>query len=146
MLLPEDIRQNLAEQFTFAVERMVQATTTRDAPNQLYYFSAFYSELNRTFNRHWDPELALLHLVLHDTHNKIITRVSQQGAGVSPQIGVPVALLEELTRQAVKLTAFFHEDEVNVLELHAIETRISELAYVCTGNGFYLFQRGLIKI
>ena len=136
MQLPKEIHRRLAEEFRFVAEKMNE---TAELPRKLYFFSAIYSSVSRTLNQIWNPELALLHMVTNATYMAIQNQ---------PPIPVefPRRLPDELTIATQKLAALFQQDTVESDDLYNLLARFAELAYVSTGNGRYLFTKGLINV
>lgn len=143
MQLPKNIQQRLASEFRFAVEGMIAAT---DGQTQLYYFSAFYGVINRALNEWWSAELGLLHHVLHNTHTALNTRAGEFGTGINRTIRIPENLPTELNTAAQNLTVLFEGGEIDNQAIYALLARFAELAYVATGNGYYLYLQGQIKV
>jgi len=137
--LPEALRARLADEFRFAAEKMAD---THDLGAKLYFFSAFYGELNRALNQVWSPELGLAHLVLSKVHEQITGRVSipTPGAAIPPEF--PAAL----DRVANELAELFGGRQIDDARLYQLLARAAELGYVSTGNGYYLYLKGQIKI
>ena len=143
MRLPKPIRERLHAEFRFAADNMA---ATSDLAQKLYFFSALFGEANRAMNQHWDPELALMHLVLTSAHGEMMGRLTQPaplGVGLS---GVPGEVPDALTRVAGALAELFGAPEQDTGELHQLLARISEVAYTVTGNGYYLYLKGAVKL
>jgi len=137
--LPEALRARLANEFRFAAEKMAD---THDLAAKLYFFSAFYGELNRALNQSWSPELGLAHLVLHRVHEQITGRVNMP----TPGTGIPAGFPAELDRVANELAELFGGKQIDDARLYQLLARTAELGYVSTGNGYYLYLKGQIKI
>ena len=140
MQLPEPIRERLQAEFRFAAERMAAVP---DLVGKLYFFSALFGEVNRSMNQHWDAELALLHLVLVSAHREVFGRISQ----ASPVSGdVPPELPDALTQGAADLARLFESPKQDIAQLHEVLARVAEVAYTATGNGYYLYVKGAVKL
>lgn len=137
--LPKALRERLANEFRFAADRMAD---TPDLATKLYFFSAFFGELNRAFNQLWSPELGLAHLVLRDVHEKINGRINVPGVGTKIPDGLPGAL----DHVANDLAVLFEGEQIDDARLHEVLARAAELGYAVTGNGYYLYLKGQIKI
>jgi hypothetical protein len=137
--LPEALRARLAKEFRFAATKMVDAP---DLAAKLYFFSAFFGELNRAFNQLWSPELGLAHSVLKDMHQQITGRLSM----LIPGTGIPPELPGALDRIADELATLFGSKQIDDAQLCQILARAAELGYVATGNGYYLYLKGQIKL
>jgi hypothetical protein len=137
--LPEAIHKRLADEFRFAADRMAESPDPR---SKLYFFSAFFGELNRAFNQFWDPDLALLHLVVQKTHEQINGRINTPLTGA----GIPPELPHALDRLGDQLAMLFSEKTVTDRALKRVLTMASTLGYAVTGNGYYLYLKGQLKI
>jgi len=137
--LPEALRARLASEFRFAAEKMAD---THDLAAKLYFFSAFYGELNRALNQLWSPELGLAHLVLSKVHEQITGRVNMP----TPGTGIPAGFPAALDGVANELAELFGGKQIDDARLYQLLARTAELGYVSTGNGYYLYLKGHIKI
>ncbi len=142
MKLPDALRNRLAREFRFAADGMAGSP---DMQQRLYFFSVFYGELNRVLNLSWSPELVLAHTVLKETTQQISGRVNTPTVG-TPNDGIPKGLSEAVDRLANDLADCFAAPEVEEAKLYQALARAAELGYVATGNGYYLYLKGAIKI
>lgn len=140
MQLPKPIRQRIHDEFRFAADRMASAP---DLAGELYFFSALFGEVNRSMNQHWDAELALLHLVLVSAHREVMGRISQPGLLSGD---VPQELARVLSEVAAELAELFESPEQDTGRLHKVLARVAEAAYTATGNGYYLYLKGAVKL
>ena len=143
MKLPETIREQLQAEFRIAADRM---NATPDLPGKLYFFSAFFGEANRALNRHWDAELALMHLILVGAHGEMMGRLSQPNPLGATLSGLPDELPEALTRVANDLAGLFEQPEQDSVRLYGVLSRLAEVAYTATGNGYYLYLKGMVSL
>jgi hypothetical protein len=144
MQLPNPIQKRLAEEFRFAADQM---KTVSDVQSKLWFFSAFYGETTRILNVWWNPELALLHMVLQDAFRIISTNAVEYAASGGRAIGFPAKELPEtLTAIALDIAELFQQKKVDEMRLHNILTRLAELAYATTGNGRYLVVKKTINL
>ena len=137
--LPKPLQKRLADEFRFAADNMA---ATPDLATKLYFFSAFYGELNRALNQSWAPELALSHLVLKEVHQQVNGRISVPAAGT----GIPKGFPEALDQVASLLADLFGTKQIDDAQLQQVLARAAELGYAVTGNGYYLYLKGQIKI
>ena len=140
MQLPKPIRERLRSEFRFAADSMA---ATPVLAKKLFLFSALFAEVNRAMNQHWDAELALTHLVLVSAHRDMLGRISQL-----PPLSedVPQELPEALTKAAADLADLFEKPEQDAAKLHEVLARVAEVAYTATGNGYYLYLKGAVKL
>jgi hypothetical protein len=139
MQLTDSVRKRLAREYEFAATQINEAA---DVHTKLYFFSVFYTEANRALNDIWDSDLALLHLVLQSVHQTISARFLTP----LPGLGMPNNVIEELTKSSMELAKMFNEKHVDQADLLKVLARFAELAYATTGNGYYLYVKGNIKI
>ena len=137
--LPEPLRKRLANEFRFAAKSMAESP---DLVAKLYFFSAFFGETNRALNQSWSPELALMHLVLQKVHGQLNERINIPIVG--PEI--PSELPGALDKLASELAELFRGKQVDEGALTHILAKAAELGYVVSGNGYYLYLKGDIKI
>lgn len=138
-MLPETVKARLASEFRFAADRMAG---TPDLGEKLYLFSAFFGEVNRALNQFWTPELGLAHLVLREVHQLITGRLSMP----TPGTAVPPELPEALDRVAAGMATLFESERIDEVKLYQLLSRAAELGYVATGNGYYLYLKGQIRL
>lgn len=139
MQLSEPIRNRIAKEFRFVADGMA---ANSDLPVKLYFFSAFYAELQRMLNQSWSADLVLAHLVLKETHQQINGRLSMP----VPTGGIPTGFSDALDQIANDLADLFAREQIDESELYKLLARAAELGYAVTGNGFYLYLKGEIKI
>jgi hypothetical protein len=145
MQLDKSLRKRLAGEFDFAAQQMAQS---KDLMTKLYFYSAFYAEVERVLNQQWDANLSLLHLVLTSSHATMMARMNMIIAGADRVIGIPNEFPDALTKTAAELASLFQGEDVDVDEdkLFMILARLAELAYITQGNGHYLYLKGKIKL
>jgi hypothetical protein len=59
---------------------------------------------------------------------------------------VPQELPEALTKAAADLADLFEKPEQDAAKLHEVLARVAEVAYTATGNGYYLYLKGAVKL
>ena len=141
MQLPDELRSRIATEFQYAVDRMRSAD---DAHAKLYYYSAFFGEISRILNFHWDRDLALVHLVLSGTHSQVAGMAHNISTGRERAVKISVEHIEALINTTSELARYFETGGTDS-ELYSLLGRIAEIGYASTGNGWYMLQRGLIK-
>jgi hypothetical protein len=113
-----------------------------EAPeDKMYYFSAVYGIANRIMNLEFDEELSFLHYVTHAAHNTInnaLAIASQRHS--SPTI--PPQVFQKLQDAIKELGTYIEERK----QIYPVLEKISNLAYSTTGNGYYLYLKGSLKI
>ncbi len=140
--LPEPIHEFLEDEFRFAASKVAEATNIGE---KVYYFSVFFGQAGRQLNMHWDADLALLWSVGQHACNAINSRMAQ-ATGSFPVGGFPDGFMEGLDEVSIELAGAFEGGKVDVPRLYAALARTSELTYITTGNGAYLYEKGIIKL
>ena len=143
MQLPKATQTRLAQEFRFSAQKMAE---TPNLQTKLYFFSALYGEVSRVLNQVWDSELSLLHLVLQSSHRMISSRVAAYVSGAERTIPIPEDFPEALDATANALAEVFEEPEIDPTRLGRVLAKIAALAYVTTGNGYYLHVKGALKV
>ena len=139
-MLREEYRQRLAQEYRYA------ATKMRESPQpakKLYYFSVLFGESQRILNWEWDRDLSLIYMVGQHTYNQINLLMQPGMLGNIPIDDLMV--FTALTQAAFDLATYIEKTEDNTEELHQILGRFAEISYAVTGNGSYLYEKGLIK-
>ena len=141
MNLTKDERLRLSEEIQFVVEKM---RADSDPFNQIYFFSAVYGVIGRLLNTTWDPTLALVNQVTQTAYGAISTRLQSVADRRERGINLPIGLMEALVRATAELgEVILHERDGELLPILA---RLAELTYVTTGNGYYLYLKGNVKV
>src|SRR6266540_1295580 len=90
-------------------------------------------------------ELGLMHMVLNGAHTLISGRIDAMVAGVGG-MGIPPEFPKVLTQLTNDWASLFEREQIADDDLYTLLTRTAELSYAMTGNGFYLYLRGAIKL
>ena len=141
--LPNAIHKRLSKEFRLAASKLAKADSIE---GKLYFFSVFYGETGRQLNMHWDPDLALLFQVVQGACAQIGNRVKLPPDAGFPPDGIWDELLQALDQVSEELATAFEAREIEVPRLYAALARTAELTYITTGNGAYLYQKGMIQL
>ena len=125
------------------VEAMWKKAQTLE--EKLYYFSAVYGTLNRVMNFDCDPLLVFMHQILQDVHQALTNRLkASRNPGAEPFLVVPQEMIDALYAFTLELKAGFESKQDSLVWM--ILQKISNLSYATTGNGFYLYLKGDLKL
>ncbi len=139
MKLSAKNKKILTDEFKFVVERMEE----EKAPaKKLYYFSAVHGVLPRVFNVEFNPELVLMHLVLSATHSTLNDRLMSIKRGEEEVIEIPEAVFEQLTKATRELLLRLEQSRTT----YEVLQKFANIAYMTTGNGYYLYQKGVLRL
>ncbi len=141
--LPDQVQKRLADEFKLAASMVAKSS---DISEKNYYFSVFFGETGRQLNMHWDADLSLLHLVVQAACQQIGGRAQLTSGASFPLGGFPDGFLPAIDEVSNELATAFEGKEVDVPRLYAAISRIAELTYLISGNGVYLYQKGMIGI
>ena len=138
----KEYRQRLAKEYRYAVTKMQETQPAR----KLFYFSVFFGEAQRVLNLEWSRDLALIYTVTQHTYAQINTTIQTPGLGQVLPIDW-TTVYEKLTQAADDLAAYYEkaENDDNREEMYQTLGRLAEIAYAISGNGSYLYEKGLIK-
>jgi hypothetical protein len=139
MNIKENGREIIIKEIDYALKRMEE---TENPEEKLYFFSAIYAMIQRVFNIQYDSNLIYAHFILNETYKALQGRFKaiEQGADrLVPLTEEHFTTLHNLTKEL--LQNFI--DEKNIDETLK---KFVLLAYSTTGNGYYLFQKRLLKL
>jgi len=140
MVIKEEYKQKIIEEFKSISKDIKEANTVQE---KLYYYTATYGTLNRILNINYDPELLFINFILERCFEGLdITIKRSMSSEIIPPIPDLTILMEKIGDEIGKLADAL---ENNKSYTHIL-VRIVELVYTTTGNGAYLYHRGIIKI
>ena len=135
MRIKEDTRKKLIDEIKFILSKMKKEI---DREQKIYYFSGIHGIISRIFNFEYDPELIFAHVVLSFTHSNIHARLAEE----EKIIKVPDEFLDKLVDTTEEL---LKKIEINE-SLYDTLQKFSVIGYATTGNGYYLYQKGLLRL
>jgi hypothetical protein len=139
-MVREEYRQRLAQEYRYAATKMQESS---QSARKLYYFSVLFGESQRILNWEWDRDLSLIYMAGQYTYNQI-NLLMQPGMHGNIPIDDSV-VFTALTQAIFDLATYLEKTEDNTEELHQILGRFAEISYAVTGNGSYLYEKGLIR-
>ena len=137
--LKDSSRDLIVNEINYVIKKMDQS---KEPSQKLYYFSGVPGIIQRIFNIDYEPHLVFVHLILHSTHEAFVNRLQALQKGADDIIPLVEEQFTKLTETTKELGGQIkkNKDINNTLQKYAI------LAYSTTGNGYYLLQKGLLKI
>jgi glutamine synthetase adenylyltransferase len=138
MNISENYKAFIVNEINFVINKMDGSKTAED---KIYYFSAINAVFQRIFNIEYDPTLVFAFIILRDTHTHFLQRLQSRKQGETSVLLTEEHLsrLSDLTRELLSKIER-NENIDDTLKKYVI------LYYSTTGNGYYLFQKGLIQI
>lgn len=140
MKLSDYNRQALGEEFRYVAAKLREDSSPEE---RAYYYSAAQGMVYRILNLEYNHTLLFIHLVLSISLSNLGARVTEYRKGQNPQIPIVTGVFERLADELEELAdtiASKKDDIYDILE------KIHAAGYICTGNGYYLFQKGVLKI
>ena len=139
MEVSQDHIKAIADELVYVSKRMREE---QDVLGKIYYLSGSYVAVQRVMNLEYDDDLVLMHRILMDAYTTINSRVSSVIAGQERVIKMPVEAFDALANCFEELSKVLIEKK----DFSKLLARIATIGYIGTGNGYYLYQKGLIKL
>jgi len=119
-----------------------QIKGTENFEEKLFYFSAIFGAAQRIINFEFNDEMLFIHQVTQLAYNQIQQRIVLIKSGQQPTIGLPNNLFSVLQEMIEELASLVEKGEPT----YTLLEKMMVLSYSTSGNGFYLFQKGELKI
>lgn len=139
MNIKENGREIITNEIDYALKRMEK---TENPEEKLYFFSATYAMIQRVFNIQYDPELIYAHFILSETYKALQGRIKLIEQGRDRLI----PLTEEHFTTLCNLTKELVQKMKDEKDIDKILKKFVLLTYSTSGNGYYLHEKGLLKI
>lgn len=139
MNISDSYRNVILSEINYVVEKMKNAD---DFTQKLYYFSAIHGMLKRIFNLEYHLDLLFAFFVFQSTHQAFITRFNAIEKGGDSS----VLLYQEQIDGLVEGAKEFADKIKNKKNFDSTLKKFIALSFSTTGNGFYLMQKGVLKI
>lgn len=135
MKISETIKNKLIKELEFIIKKM---KSEEDNPKKLYYFSAVFGAFQRIYNIDFDTDLVFAHMVTNATYNAINLRLSNPDKIVQ----LPPEIFNKMIEITEELKVTIQQNK----DLYEVLKKFSLLGFITSGNGYYLYQRKLVKI
>jgi hypothetical protein len=139
MKISKTMTGRFIEELRYVAKQMEE---TENLEEKLYYFSAVFGAAQRIINFEFDPEMLFIHQVTQLAYNQIQQRLVLIKSGQQTSVELPDNLFTVLREMVGELAARVENGEAT----YPILEKIMTLSYSTTGNGYYLFQKGELKI
>ncbi|MFA5186781.1 MAG: hypothetical protein WC551_09915 [Patescibacteria group bacterium] len=133
------MRNLLLDELRFVAEEMKKS---KEPFRKMYFFSAAYAAANRIINIEFDDELSFIHNVLSSAYSTINVRLSALSSGSEMAVGIPERTFDRLQQGLEEIIGLIEAEK----ETYPALQKISNVAYGTTGNGYYLYLKGQLKI
>lgn len=134
MRLSDNYKNLILSEIDFAVKKMNKSSEPLE---KLFYFSAIHGVFQRIYNIEYDPTLVFIYFILHTTHEAFNNRLQAKA-------GIPLSeeQINKLSDIAKELGGKIKNNE----EVSVTLQKFVVLQYSTSGNGYYLMQKGMLKI
>ena len=141
MKLSEEKKAIIINEFNKVYELMKSANNIGE---KIFYYSATYAMVSRVFNIEFDPLLILMHSILQNTYNEINNFASNISNKQNIFFTLPKNYFDILENTLKELIISIDKNEDHLI--YKTLEKLSVIGYITTGNGNYLYKKGLIKI
>jgi hypothetical protein len=131
-------KNELVKEIATVAEFMSKASSPQQ---KIFYFSAIFGMANRIMNLEFDPELGFIHHVAFASVN-ILTQSLNLMSAPNAVATFPPGIFDKL-QEAVSDLA---NDIDGGKPTYPVLERIFNLAYSTSGNGYYMYLKGMLKI
>lgn len=139
MKLSFNSKKAIVEELTYVANTIPKQA---DPPKKLFVYSAAQAMVNRILNIEFDADLILIHTVLQSTYVEINSRLNSIMTGAERAITIDPSLFDFLARSLQDLADAISQDK----DIAAQLAKIAAAGYATTGNGYYLHQKGILKL
>ncbi|MCK4735382.1 MAG: hypothetical protein KAT65_23215 [Methanophagales archaeon] len=139
MEIDEQFKNILVEEFRLVASKIREESDTR---RKNFFFSAAHGVVFRSININFDPELVVIHNVLNSTYTLLYSLQTSIDSGNEKIIQIPLLLFDKLADLLDELAGAIQESQ----NTYEIIQKIAILSYMLTGNGYYLYQKGIIEV
>jgi hypothetical protein len=139
MKISKALKKHLITEILFALGQM---KAKENPVEKIFFFSAVYGEMFRILNMEYDQELCLLHQVCQGAYQAINTRLIALATRQDPGITFMPDFFGQLEKSLEELTVNIDEDK----DIYSSILKIVNLSYSTTGNGYYLYLKGMLKL
>jgi hypothetical protein len=137
MILRQDNKEALLSEFDFVIDKLNESIPFDE---KLFYYSALHGTVNRLLNLETTPQLVVLHHVLNAFYSAFNGRIQAMKAG-----DMSVKLDDNIFAKFVEYTVALRTCIREGTPPEDVYSKLICLAYVTTGNGYYLYVRGKLQ-
>jgi hypothetical protein len=139
MMISDNYRNLIVKELNFVIKKMEESDVLVE---KLYYFSGIHGLINRIFNIEYDPDLVFAFFVYRSTHEAFMNRYNAIDKGGDTSVQIYQKQVDDL----IKRSKEFAKQIKNKEDFSDTLKKLIILLYSTTGNGYYLFQKGTLKV
>lgn len=134
MKLSPEYRKILIKEMSYCRNKMSEE---HDPLRKTFFYSGVYGVINRVLNIEFDPQLIFMNFIFASSYNMLNNHFAQESVFELPKTFFN-SLCTYLQELEVKIGN--GEDTYDILE------KIVNLTMLTDGNGYYLYEKGVLKI
>ncbi|MBI4304155.1 MAG: hypothetical protein HY665_07465 [Chloroflexi bacterium] len=139
MNLPPEMQKTFTDEIRFVLKNMRNTTI---AAQKWYFFSAIHGMAQRVLNLEYEPELLLIYQIFQLIYTMVNARLAALAGGQEAGINIPENLFTRIEDELEKMANLIEKGE----RTYPVLERLTNIAYSTTGNGYYLYLKGMLKI
>ncbi len=139
MDLSTENKEILLNEFELVLQKLKENV---DLGKKLYYFSALHGIVRHIMNINYDDSLVYLHHILQSTHSAFTNRLNAMMNNAEK----PIEITDQMINKLFSLVNELYKHIEKEKDYNSILEKMIVLSYATTGNGFYLYDKGLLKI
>lgn len=139
MELQRHLYEYLATEFTHVSTGIKDST---DIATAAYNFSACHGAITRVVNLEYNNDLVHLFFVFNGCYSTVINRLTKLSQNAELQVQFPAEFSEKLAGIIEAFAERFHKQS----DFSDLIPPLTNLCYVVTGNGQFLYQTGRLVI
>jgi len=134
----EEYKKVMIKELEFVIQKLDQSPGLDE---KIYYFSAVQGLLNRIMNFEFTEDLLFAWFVTNETQKSFQLRLAglKQGDAAAKFTEQQITRLSEITKELL-------EQVINDRNAETVLKKYILLCYSLTGNGYYLMEKGVLKI
>jgi hypothetical protein len=139
MNISKDMRSKIISEIEYVTDKMKK---NHNPLEKLYYFSAIFGLFQRVINFECDPELIFIYQVSNLTYNALNSRIGSMAQRADAGVNLPDKAFEKIENDLEELA-----NQITLNKpVYDILQDMANIAYSATGNGYYLYQKGMLKL
>ncbi len=139
MNLSPEMKKTFIDEIRFVLKNMRNTTI---ASQKWYFFSAIHAMAQRILNFEYEPELVFVFQVFQLAYNTVNARLAALSVGQEAGINIPDNLFTKIEDELEKMVTLMEKGDSS----YPVLQRLINIAYSTTGNGHYLYLKGMLKI
>ena len=139
MMMSDGYRAMLLKEFDHVLEKLAREGRPDE---KMYYFSALHGSVNRILNFECSADIVYLHHILNSTFTAFSGRIQAIAQGMETAVKLDNAIFGKLVDLTRELAEVIRVDG----DPSTVYRQLINLAYATTGNGYYLYEKGALRI